>query len=95
VLPSNSPSKQLLCNCPVYRKDEICKLAQELKKLINTVGEGKLAIIVHDNPDPDAISSAMGLKEIANSVGVKADILYNGVIGHHENKAFVNSLKLK
>ena len=96
VLPSNLPIKAIASAIVQYiEKMKSVKLAQDLKKLINTVGEGKLAIIVHDNPDPDAISSAMGLKEIANSVGVKADILYKGIIGHHENKAFVNLLDIE
>jgi nanoRNase/pAp phosphatase (c-di-AMP/oligoRNAs hydrolase) len=96
VLPSNLPIKAIASAIVQYiEKMKSVKLAQELKKLISTVGEGKLAIIVHDNPDPDAISSAMGLKEIADSVGVKADIIYKGVIGHHENKAFVNLLDIE
>ncbi|MFZ3167342.1 MAG: DHH family phosphoesterase [Candidatus Methanoperedens sp.] len=96
VLPSNLPIKAIASAIVQYiEKMKSVKLAQDLKKLINTVGEGKLAIIVHDNPDPDAISSAMGLKEIANSVGVKAEILYKGIIGHHENKAFVNLLDIE
>jgi len=37
----------------------------------------------------------MGLKEIANSVGVKSEILYKGIIGHHENKAFINLLDIE
>jgi nanoRNase/pAp phosphatase (c-di-AMP/oligoRNAs hydrolase) len=96
VIPSNLPIKAIASAIVQYiEKMKSVKLAQELKKLIQTVGDGKLAIIVHDNPDPDAISSAMGLKEIANSVDVKADILYIGVIGHHENKAFVNLLDVE
>lgn len=96
VLPSNLPVKAIASAIVQYiEKIKSVKLAQELKKLISTVGDGKLAIIVHDNPDPDAISSAMGLKEIANSVGVKAEILYKGIIGHHENKAFVNLLDIE
>ena len=96
VLPSNLPIKAIASAIVQYiEKMKSVKLAQDLKKLISTVGDGKLAIIVHDNPDPDAISSAMGLKEIANSVGVKAEILYKGIIGHHENKAFVNLLDIE
>ncbi|MFA4955486.1 MAG: DHH family phosphoesterase [Candidatus Methanoperedens sp.] len=96
VLPSSLPVKAIACAIVQYiEKMKSVKLAQELKRLINTVGDGKLAIIVHDNPDPDAISSAMGLKEISNSVGVKADIIYKGIIGHHENKAFVNLLDVE
>ncbi|SDG10747.1 DHHA1 domain-containing protein [Methanolobus vulcani] len=52
----------------------------------------KLGIVVHDNPDPDAISSALALKTIASSFNVLADIIYHGEIGHQENKAFVNLL---
>ncbi len=96
VVPSKLPHKSIVLAIVQYiEKITSVKLAQELKKLISSVGEGKFAIIVHNNPDPDAISSAMGLKEIASSVGVKAEILYKGNIGHHENKAFVNLLDIE
>ncbi|NLI62392.1 MAG: potassium transporter TrkA [Methanosarcinaceae archaeon] len=55
----------------------------------------KLGIVVHDNPDPDAISSGFALKEIAKKFNIEGEILYDGKIGHHENKAFVNLLGLK
>ncbi|MCE8425554.1 MAG: NAD-binding protein [Candidatus Methanoperedens sp.] len=96
VLPSNLVHKAIASGIVQYiEKTTSVKLAKDLKKLISNVHDGKFAIIVHNNPDPDAISSAMGLKEIANSVSVKADILYKGEIGHHENKAFVNLLDVE
>ncbi len=96
VLPSKLPHKSIALAVVQYiEKITSVKLAQDLKKLISNVGDGKFAIIVHNNPDPDAISSAMGLKEIANSVGVKAEILYKGKIEHHENKAFINLLDIE
>ncbi len=52
----------------------------------------KLAIVVHNNPDPDSISSALALQTVADSFNVLADIIYHGEIGHQENKAFVNLL---
>ncbi len=52
----------------------------------------KMVIMVHNNPDPDAIASALALKTIANSHDIRADIVYHGEIGHQENKAFVNLL---
>ncbi len=52
----------------------------------------KFAIVVHDNPDPDAISSALALQVIAEAYNVYANIIYHGEIGHQENKAFVNLL---
>ncbi len=96
VLPSKLPHKAIALAVVQYiEKVTSVKLAQDLKRLISNVGDGKFAIIVHNNPDPDAISSAMGLKEIASGVGVKAEILYKGEIGHHENKAFVNLLDVE
>ncbi len=96
VLPSKLPHKSIAIAIVQYiEKNTSVKLAKDLKKLISQVGDGKFAIIVHNNPDPDAISSAMGLKEIAGVVGVKAEIHYKGNIGHHENKAFINLLDIE
>ncbi|MFW5973865.1 MAG: DHH family phosphoesterase [Natrialbaceae archaeon] len=53
-----------------------------------------LAVIAHDNPDPDAIASAVGLVDIAESVGVPAEACYFGDITHQENRALVNLLDL-
>jgi len=55
--------------------------------------DGRLAIVAHDNPDPDAIASAVALARIAESTGVEADICYFGNITHQENRAFVNLLE--
>lgn len=54
----------------------------------------RLGIVLHDNPDPDAISCGFALKEIADVFGIESEILYAGKIGHQENKAFVNLLHL-
>ncbi|MGZ4902796.1 MAG: DHH family phosphoesterase [Halobacteriota archaeon] len=61
----------------------------DILKSIKTLG-----IVVHDNPDPDAISSALALKEIAASVGTEATIIYHGEIQRQENRAFVNLLDI-
>jgi nanoRNase/pAp phosphatase (c-di-AMP/oligoRNAs hydrolase) len=53
-----------------------------------------LAVVAHDNPDPDAIASAVGLVRIAESVGVPAEACYFGEISHQENRALVNLLNL-
>ncbi|MHC1611377.1 MAG: DHH family phosphoesterase [Candidatus Methanospirareceae archaeon] len=70
---------------------ELAAMIEELKDK----EEGKLGIVVHDSPDPDAIASALALREIARHVGVSADILYRGEIGHHVNRAFVNILGIE
>ncbi|MFB6180227.1 MAG: DHH family phosphoesterase [Halorientalis sp.] len=56
--------------------------------------EDRLAIVTHDNPDPDAIASAIALQRIATTLGVDADVCYYGRISHQENRAFINLLDL-
>ena len=55
---------------------------------------GPLLVVAHDNPDPDAIASALGLARIAASIGVAADACYGGEIAHQENRAMVNLLEI-
>ncbi|WP_424014072.1 DHH family phosphoesterase [Halorubrum xinjiangense] len=55
---------------------------------------GPLLVVAHDNPDPDAIASALGLVRIAESIGVEADACYGGEIAHQENRALVNLLDI-
>jgi nanoRNase/pAp phosphatase (c-di-AMP/oligoRNAs hydrolase) len=70
--------------------------AKRLRRLLRVLRglDGTLAIVTHDNPDPDAIASAIALKKIAESVGVDADPCYFGDISHQENRALVNLLSL-
>lgn len=68
------------------------KSSEELKEVISEIKDGVLGIVLHDNPDPDAMASGMALKRIAENLGVKAEILYGGNIGHQENRAMVNLL---
>ncbi|WP_306057307.1 DHH family phosphoesterase [Natronococcus wangiae] len=67
--------------------------ALELRRHLQGI-DGRLAVVMHDNPDPDAIASAVALTEIADSVGVPADACYFGDISHQENRAMVNLLDL-
>ena len=57
--------------------------------------DGRLAVVMHDNPDPDAIASALGLVRMAARVGASADACYFGNISHQENRAMVNLLDLE
>ncbi|MCD2204972.1 DHH family phosphoesterase [Halobacterium sp. KA-6] len=68
--------------------------ARQLAEVIEGT-EGRLAIVTHDNPDPDSIAAAAALNAIADHLGVEADILYFGDIGHQENRAFVNLLDIE
>ena len=80
------------------RKAEWLRKVRDLSEIIGTLKEheeARLAIVVHDSPDPDAIASALALKHIARHEGVAADIMYRGEIGHHVNRAFVNILGIE
>jgi nanoRNase/pAp phosphatase (c-di-AMP/oligoRNAs hydrolase) len=65
-------------------------------RLLSTLRElsGPLLVVAHDNPDPDALASAIGLARVADVVGVPADPCYGGEIAHQENRAMVNLLGL-
>jgi nanoRNase/pAp phosphatase (c-di-AMP/oligoRNAs hydrolase) len=69
--------------------DRVTRLLRVLRGI-----DGRLAVVTHDNPDPDAIASALALVRIAGSVGVAADACYFGDISHQENRALVNLLDL-
>ena len=66
---------------------KVAQLAEVLEGI-----DGKLAIVMHDNPDPDSIASAVALDAIADHLDIESDIVYFGEIGHQENRAFVNLL---
>lgn len=54
----------------------------------------QVAILLHPNPDPDAMASALGVASLANQLDVDYSILYSGQIRHQENRAFRTVLDL-
>ena len=79
------------------RKQHMSRISQRLFLLL-AGWEGTLGIITHQNPDPDAIASAMALAAIAKHANPKSlatRIFYEGNIGHQENRTFVNLLDIK
>ncbi|ETA68178.1 DHH family phosphoesterase [Methanolobus sp. WCC1] len=89
IMPPRMVAKSLSRS---LERAEAMRRGNKLTQWFETNKGKKLGIVVHDNPDPDAISSALALKTIASSFNVLADIIYHGEIGHQENKAFVNLL---
>jgi nanoRNase/pAp phosphatase (c-di-AMP/oligoRNAs hydrolase) len=56
-------------------------------------GETKVLILPHNDPDPDAIASALALRYLlAERAGVEGHIAYRGIIGRAENRALVRYL---
>jgi nanoRNase/pAp phosphatase (c-di-AMP/oligoRNAs hydrolase) len=72
------------------------ELEYKTTQLADIIDRGEsLAVLAHRSPGPDSIASAVALQAIANDRGVEADILYEGEIGHQENRAFVNLLGIE
>ncbi|WP_049927207.1 DHH family phosphoesterase [Halopiger goleimassiliensis] len=67
--------------------------AAELASVLETAET--LAIVCHDNPDPDCLASALALEAIATENDVESvTIAYGGEISHQQNRAFVNMLDI-
>jgi nanoRNase/pAp phosphatase (c-di-AMP/oligoRNAs hydrolase) len=58
-------------------------------------GKGKTLIVVHDNPDPDCLASAMALRHLfAMKLNRDAIIAFSGMIGRSENIAMAKELEI-
>ena len=54
-----------------------------------------MLLVVHNNPDPDALGSAFALCYLAEQIsGIKTSIAYGGSIGRIENKTMVSKLHI-
>lgn len=67
---------------------------ERLKRLFEAVeGTSSTLILTHNDPDPDAVASAIALRYLlAEKLKAKGVIAYGGIIGRAENKALVNYL---
>lgn len=65
-----------------------------LEALFKAVGEAsRVLILPHNDPDPDAIASALALHHLlAERLGVESHVAYRGIIGRAENKRLVRYL---
>src|SRR6185369_6884109 len=58
-------------------------------------GRGRILIILHDNPDPDCLASALALRHIFISlVGEEPVIAFSGMIGRSENLIMAKVLEI-
>lgn len=58
-------------------------------------GRGKTIIVIHDNPDPDCLASAMALRHLlAMKLSRDAVITFSGMIGRSENIAMAKELEM-
>ncbi|MGQ9501823.1 MAG: DHH family phosphoesterase [Anaerolineae bacterium] len=53
----------------------------------------RFVILPHNDPDPDAIASAIALQQLLQiRLGIKGQVIYHGIIGRAENRALVRYL---
>jgi nanoRNase/pAp phosphatase (c-di-AMP/oligoRNAs hydrolase) len=75
-----------------------------VRRLLRSTGErfrrhlasvDEVAVLMHPNPDPDAMSCALAVYELASAVDTDATLQYSGQIRHQENRAFETVLDLE
>jgi nanoRNase/pAp phosphatase (c-di-AMP/oligoRNAs hydrolase) len=65
------------------------------RALAQLAGRRSLLIYTHDNPDPDALAAALGLRQLAaHELHVEATLTYGGIVGRAQNRAMVENLKM-
>ncbi|GLI38975.1 DHH family phosphoesterase [Geobacter hydrogenophilus] len=58
-------------------------------------GRGKILIVIHDNPDPDCLASAIALRHLfVMKVNREATIAFSGMISRSENLAMAKELEI-
>lgn len=65
---------------------------ERLERLLGKSEE--LAVLMHPNPDPDAMSCALAVDQLATRARTDATLYYPGQIRHQENRAFQTVLDL-
>ncbi|MFB6129706.1 MAG: DHHA1 domain-containing protein [Salinigranum sp.] len=64
-------------------------------RFLNRIADREeIAVLMHPNPDPDAMAAAIGVACLAQQVDTRAVIQFPGQIRHQENRAFRNVLDL-
>ena len=71
-------------------RDRFAALAARVRE-----GSGRWLVLTHDNPDPDALASAVLLGRILRrGLGQKVTVAYGGIVGRAENREMVRALNL-
>lgn len=61
----------------------------ESDRFLNVIEDcDKITVLMHNNPDPDAMACALAVDRLAQDCGVSSEIVYPGRIAHDENRAF-------
>lgn len=75
------------------RQAEDYHRAEQLRDVVSNSDD--MAVVLHDGPDPDAISAGLAMSQIADHYSVEADIYHAGDVSHQENRALINRLDIE
>lgn len=67
---------------------------EQIRNVFSNNEKEHVAIFTHDNPDPDAIVSAVAVSLIAKKFKKQFTIYYGGEISHIQNKALINVFEI-
>jgi len=69
---------------------------ERVQKLVDVArGKHNILVCTHNNPDPDALACAAGVRLLLGKLlKVKPKVVYGGVVGRAENRAMINILRL-
>ena len=68
------------------------KVKFDLAEILKSHHGERHLVVLHDFPDPDAISAAFTHRLISSNYGIETDIIYSGEISHQQNIALVRLL---
>ncbi len=69
----------------------------DLERALGTLrGRERLLVCTHDDPDPDALAAAWGMRQLLErELGCEATVAFDGIIGRAENRAMVRELGIR
>ena len=75
---------------------DLTPIPGKLGDLVQAVkGCRKMLVLTHDNPDPDSLASAEGLRFLLQNIcGLRVRAAYGGIVGRAENRTMLKLLKL-
>ncbi len=66
-----------------------------IENMLKGANDGLIGIFIHNDPDPDALASALAFQRICDHENCRSRIYYGGEITRQENKEFVRLLDLE
>ncbi|MFV1987906.1 MAG: bifunctional oligoribonuclease/PAP phosphatase NrnA [Gemmatimonadota bacterium] len=59
-------------------------------------GDGRVFVLTHDNPDPDALASAAAMAVLLReATGVSPRVAFGGIVGRVENRAMIQEMEIE